>query len=123
MRGTSDEEALQLWRALVSGRWSIVDVEERDGKRLLLARKNKVEGGQELSTLDELDRDVVWLVAMDHSIKFVAYELGISAPTVRRRLDRAMTTLGIATRRDLVRFFAKRRESKEAAACDARVDC
>jgi DNA-binding CsgD family transcriptional regulator len=115
LRQTSEEEALELWRALVSGRWSIVDMEERDGKRLLLARRNRIasSGSRDLTLLDELERDVVWLAAMGHSLKFIAYELGISTATVTRRLASALKTLGIPSRRDLVRFFSARRTQGE----------
>ena len=105
-RKTSDEEALELWRALVSGQWSIVDIDTRDGKRSLLARRNRRRSGEDL--LDELEREVVWLAAMAHSLKFIASELGISTATVTRRLASALKTLGLRSRRDLVRFFAVR---------------
>jgi DNA-binding CsgD family transcriptional regulator len=110
LRTTSEDEALELWRALVAGHWSIVDIEERDGKRLLLARRNRVgsPGRRDLTLLDELEREVLWLAAMGHSLKFIAYELGISTATVTRRLASALKTLGIPSRRDLVRFFSAR---------------
>lgn len=106
LRKTSAEEATSLWRALVSGRWSIVELVERDGKRLLLARANSPES-PERAALDPEERDVVWLVALGHSYKYVAYELGLTPSSVVRRLQRAMVKLGVANRADLLRKLGR----------------
>jgi DNA-binding NarL/FixJ family response regulator len=47
--------------------------------------------------------DVVWLSAQGQSSKYVAYELGLSAATVQRRLTKAMRKLRVSSRRDLLR--------------------
>lgn len=106
LRRTTDDEALSLWRALVDGRWTIIDVEERDGKRLVLARRNML-GARDVAALDDAERDVAWLASMGHSHKYIAYELGFSEASVVRRLTSALTKLGFESRRDLVRFFSK----------------
>ncbi len=106
LRRTSSEEATSLWKALVSGRWSIVELVERDGKRLLLARANSPDS-PERAALEPEERDVVWLVALGHSYKYVAYELGLTRSSVVRRLQRAMLKLGVANRAELLRKLGR----------------
>jgi len=106
LRRTSSEEATGLWQALVSGRWSIVEVVERDGKRMLLARANTPSFPDRVA-LDKEESDVIWLVAMGHSYKYVGYELGLGPSTVVRRLNTAMLKLGVANRRDLLRKLGR----------------
>jgi DNA-binding NarL/FixJ family response regulator len=102
MRRASPEEALALWTALVQGRWTILDVAERDGKRLVLARRNPL-GGPPLLELTPDERDVTWLAAHGHSYKYIAYELGLPLSTVADRLRRAMRKLRVRSRGELLR--------------------
>lgn len=104
LRRVDADEAAQLWSVLVAGRWSIVDFVDRDGKRLLLARKNPVAGPDVLALTDD-ERDVVWLATHGHSRKYIAYELGISVSQVGRRLATAMRKLRVDSRRDLLQRF------------------
>jgi DNA-binding CsgD family transcriptional regulator len=101
MRRSSPDEALGLWIALVQGRWTIVDSVERDGKRLLLARKNPVDGVGLLG-LSRDECDVAWLAAFGHSYKYIAYELGVPMSTVAGRLRRAMRKLRVRSRVELL---------------------
>lgn len=107
LRRVDAEEAAQLWSVLVSGRWSIVDFVDRDGKRLLLARKNPV-GGPDVLALSDEERDVLWLATHGHSRKYIAYELGVSVSQVGRRLAGAMRKLRVPSRRDLLQRFGGR---------------
>lgn len=106
MRRTDPEEAAELWSVLVSGRWSIIDFVDRDGKRLLLARKNPVQGPDVLA-LSEEERDVVWLATLGHSRKYIAYELGLATATVTKRLASALKKLRIGSRRELLRKLGR----------------
>jgi DNA-binding CsgD family transcriptional regulator len=106
LRRTDPEEAAQLWSVLVSGRWSIIDFVDRDGKRLLLARKNPVQGPDVLA-LDDEERDVVWLATLGHSRKYIAYELGLAPATVTKRLGSALRKLRIGNRRELLRKLGR----------------
>jgi DNA-binding CsgD family transcriptional regulator len=106
LRRSDPEEAAQLWNVLVSGRWSIIDFVDRDGKRMLLARKNPVHGPDVLA-LDEDERDVVWLATLGHSRKYIAYELGLATATVTKRLGSAMKKLRIGNRRELLRKLGR----------------
>lgn len=102
MRRSSPDEAIGLWRALVQGRWTVLDSTDGGGKRILLARKNPLHGGNLLDlTADE--RDVAWLAAQGHSYKYIGYELGVPLSTVAGRLRRAMHKLRIRTRTELLR--------------------
>jgi DNA-binding CsgD family transcriptional regulator len=102
LRRTAPEEAVGLWQALVMGRWSIVEIVERDGKRMLLARKN-VPGNPDVAALTKEESDVVWLAARGHSYKYIGYELGFPEATIVRRLNRAMRKLRVRSRRDLLK--------------------
>jgi DNA-binding CsgD family transcriptional regulator len=101
MRHAQPDEALQLWAALVRGRWTIVDSTERDGKRVILARRNQLRTSG-LVELDDDERAVTWLAAFGHSYKYIAYELGVPIATVAGRLRRAMAKLGVVSRADLL---------------------
>jgi DNA-binding CsgD family transcriptional regulator len=105
LRRVDADEAAAQWSVLVSGRWSVVDFVDRDGKRLLLARKNPV-AGPDVAALTGEERDVVWLATHGHSRKYIAYELGLSVAQVGRRLATAMRKLKVDSRRDLLRRFA-----------------
>lgn len=108
LRTADEAEAASLWRALVDGRWSIVEVIESDGKRMLLACANPPDGADRsiAAALDADERSLVWLAALGHSHKYLAYELGVNVSTIVRRLDRIMQKLGIASRRELLRKLA-----------------
>ena len=106
LRRTNGEEATNLWRALVDGRWSIVEVVESDGKRLLLARANPTDA-RDLTALSKGESDVVWLTAFGHSFKYIGYELGLSTSAVVRRLKSAMLKLGVSTRGELLRKLGR----------------
>jgi DNA-binding CsgD family transcriptional regulator len=102
MRRSSPDEAIGLWTALVQGRWTILDSTERGGKRILLARKNPMQGDNLLDlTADE--RDVAWLAAQGHSYKYIGYELGVPLSTVAGRLRRALHKFRIRSRTELLR--------------------
>jgi DNA-binding CsgD family transcriptional regulator len=105
LRRVNADEAAAQWSVLVSGRWSVVDFVDRDGKRLLLARKNPV-AGPDVAAVTAEERDVVWLATHGHSRKYIAYELGLSVAQVGRRLATAMRKLKVDSRRDLLRRFA-----------------
>jgi DNA-binding CsgD family transcriptional regulator len=100
-RRAAPDEALREWTALVHGRWTIVETVERDGKRLVLARRNRLNTTGLLDLTDD-ERDVVWLAAHGHSYKYIAYELGQPLSTVSGRLGRAMRKLRVTSRAQLL---------------------
>lgn len=99
--GRADPDgALRQWTGLVSGRWSLVDRFDTDGRRFLVARKNDpaVEG---TTALTPRERQIAAYAAMGHSNQYIAYALGLAATTVSTHLRTAMRRLGATHRADL----------------------
>lgn len=97
------EDVLELWQALYDGRWSVFDRFDSDGRRFLVARRNPQPDGPQLTALTTRQRQVATLVAMGHSNKAVAYELGIATPTVASLVRGVKQRLGASSRAELVR--------------------
>lgn len=106
LRAATAEERLEVWTSLVDGRWSILENVERDGKRLLLARKNAPSVAR-LRSLTERERAVTTYAAYGHAYKLIAYELGIPLSTVAATLDTSLRKLGISSREELVRMCVR----------------
>jgi DNA-binding CsgD family transcriptional regulator len=97
----SGDRAVAEWTGLIAARWSLVDHFEEGGKRWLLARRNDVaEVGR--ADLSPRELQAVAFAALGHGNKLIAYEMGISADTVRVLLHRAARKLGATTRTDLI---------------------
>jgi DNA-binding CsgD family transcriptional regulator len=105
LRRKDPDEALSIWRALVSGRWSLVDKFDSDGRRYLVAHKNDPRT-RALAALTAREQQVTAYLALGHSNKSIAYELGISESTVSELGRRALGKLGISSRGDLVRIYS-----------------
>ncbi|MFT3695830.1 MAG: hypothetical protein QM831_22025 [Kofleriaceae bacterium] len=119
-RHTDPETALEVWQGLVSGRWSIVDAIDTDGKRLVLAVKNapSVEFGEQSSMsfgtrLSVHDARVAALAAMGNRDKEIAYTLGITLGAVASALRRARLAFGVATRAELAVAWRRHRTRRE----------
>lgn len=104
LRGAAPEERLELWTALIEGRWSILEHVERDGKRVLLACKNEPRVAA-IRALTRREIAVARYATLGHPLKYMAYELGISIATAAADLDRALKKLGLASRADLIQIF------------------
>lgn len=100
-RRTSDEERVELWNALVEGRWSLVEKFDTDGRRMFVARRNPPTASRHV-VLEPDERTVVALIALGRPMKVVAYELGRSAAWVSRTLARGLAKLGLPSRAALV---------------------
>jgi DNA-binding CsgD family transcriptional regulator len=105
MRRVSPEAALELWQALVDGRWSLVDRIDSDGRRFLLARRNEP-GAVDPRGLSLRERQVASHTAVGQSNKLIAYSLGLSTATVAAHLAAALRKLGLQSRLDLVRLLS-----------------
>jgi DNA-binding CsgD family transcriptional regulator len=101
LRRTEGSEALALWQALVDGRWSLVERFESEGRRYLVAHENAL-GVRDPRGLTVRERQVAALAALGHSHKLIAYELGLSRPSVTASLNRAMRKLGAGTQAELL---------------------
>lgn len=108
-RSTDQNEALEIWRALTAGRWTVMEQFDRDGRRYFVARPNRARV-TESSALTEREEEIARQAARGHSNKLIAYELGLSTGTVASHLAAAKRKLGARTRLDLIRYV-RRRES------------
>lgn len=104
LRAVDSEEALQLWKGLVVGEWSLVDRYETDGRRFVLARRNRPDV-PDVKALRRREREVLAYAVRGHSNKYIAYLLGISTTTVAAHLASARARLGARSRRELIQMF------------------
>jgi DNA-binding CsgD family transcriptional regulator len=98
------DAALEAWRGLVQGRWSLVEHFDSDGQRFLVARKNDPDARGPRG-LNARERQVLASRSRGLSLKLIAYELGLSIPSVSRALRSGMTKLGISSHEELVSLF------------------
>jgi DNA-binding CsgD family transcriptional regulator len=98
------EAATRSWRALVDGRWTLVDYSERNGERFVLAKRNDLQFS-EPPKLSAREQQILAFAALDHTNKEIAYELGLSAATVRVLMSRAARKLRAAGREDAIEIF------------------
>jgi len=101
MRRNDPEKALEIWKALVYGRWSTVDWFDSDGRRFVLAIPNSP-SVVDPRGLTERERQVVGYAASGQTNKMIAYRLGLSRSRVSLLLRTAMRKLGTKTRAQLV---------------------
>jgi DNA-binding CsgD family transcriptional regulator len=104
-RRQDPEAATEAWTALVTGRWSLVDRFESDGRRYLVARPNEVRV-PDPRALTERERVIAHLAALGKTNKLIAYELGLSPSTVATHLATALRKLGLRSRTQLVATLA-----------------
>lgn len=104
VRNISDEEASELWRALVRGEWSVVDHTDADGKRVLLAIRKRADS---ISGRGLLPREshVAAIAASGRSNKHIAFELDLAPTTVASHLHAALGKLRLRSRRELIQLF------------------
>lgn len=106
MRADADG-ATKKWRPLVVSRWSLLDEFDSDGRRFVVAIENGPPTRPPRRDLSEREHQVMTQAHLGHTDKVIAYELGLSASTVRVLLHRATAKLGATTRREgLARFDA-----------------
>ena len=109
-RGRRDAaDDLDLWPALVEGRWSLVDTFESDGRRFIVARHNTSEP-QDPRALSPDARRVAALLARGLANKEIGYELGLSPSRVAGIVADVMRSLGASTRLEVI----ARREGADA---------
>ncbi len=101
MRNTDPQEALKIWKALVRGRWSMVDWFDTDGRRFVLALPNPPPTADPRG-LTERESQVVAYAVLGQSNKLIAYRLGLSRSRVSGLLRCAMRKLNVQTRVQLV---------------------
>jgi len=102
LRSDDPHKALQIWKALVQGRWSMVDWFDSDGRRFVLAVPNPP-NVVDPRGLTERETQVVTYTIFGHSNKLIAYQLGISRARVSLLLSSSMRKLGVRTPAQLVK--------------------
>jgi len=108
------DRSVSLWRALLSGRWSIIRHFERNGRRVLIARRNDPRSPG-FAPLTAQERKIAGYAALGHSSKLIAYELGLAPSTVAERLQIALSKLGIRSRSELIQLFSSWSSDPEGA--------
>ncbi|MCA9593552.1 MAG: helix-turn-helix transcriptional regulator [Myxococcales bacterium] len=101
--GRADPDAaLEIWRGLLAGRWSLVDHFESDGRRFVLARKNDPDAPAPRA-LSGRQRQVTFYASLGWSNTEIAYALGIAENTVSAHLHQSLKKLGLS-RSELIRL-------------------
>lgn len=101
-RSRDHDRSLEQWRALVEGRWTLLDVFEENGRRYVVARANEPHAPA-TAPLSPRERQVATAASLGHANKLIAYELGVAESTVATVLRRAARKLGVRTRLELIR--------------------
>jgi DNA-binding CsgD family transcriptional regulator len=115
-KGRSDPDAaLEAWQGLVSGRWSLVDRFESDGRRYVVAHRNEPRTARILA-LTPREEQVVSHLLLGHSSKLTAYTLGISPAAVSAALKSSMQKLGVRSAAQLLHRLSGMRETTPAGA-------
>jgi DNA-binding CsgD family transcriptional regulator len=103
VRRRDPDAALDLWTAMLEGRWSLVDHFDSDGRRFFLAQRNDLRLDAP-PALTEMEKQVAAYVAKGHPNKLIGYELGVSVSTIATHLGRALAKLGLQSRADITRI-------------------
>ena len=107
LRSTNPDKSLAMRKALVGGRWSLIDQVDLDNRRYIVARENEpVAPGPE--SLTPREKQILGYAKLGHHNKLIAYELGIADSTVRVLLARAAGKIGVRTRDELVARYEDR---------------
>jgi DNA-binding CsgD family transcriptional regulator len=101
MRDTDPDTALQIWKAVVRGRWSMVDWFDSDGRRFVLALPNAPHISDPRG-LSQRESQVVAYAVLGQTNKMIGYRLDLSNGRVSMLLRSAMRKLGVQTRTQLV---------------------
>ena len=97
---SSAETSLDVWTALVDGRYSLV----RRGRSYLVLENAR--SAQDVRALTQREIEVLSMAARGMPTKMVSYGLGLSPSRVSAALARATSKLGLATHLELLRLAA-----------------
>lgn len=101
------EHVLELWKGLVSGRWSLVDKWDSDGRRYVAAYENGATVGT-VQGFAAWEIQVLRMHLLRASSDEIAFALGIAPSTVERVLSNAAKRVGLRSRAELVRLSEPR---------------
>lgn len=97
------DNGLDLWQALIDGRWTLLDHFDSDGRRFLVARRAEPWFRRPLR-LTQRQRQVLAYAAAGQPNQLIAYALGVNESTVASALGEALSKLGLRSRADLARY-------------------
>jgi len=108
-RGTA-ESALERLTSRVDAQWTVVSRFIEGSDEFVVARRNRppVLQAPGMDALSIREREVVSFLALGHSQKAIAYELGLSPSTVRVLIARARLKLGARSGKSLARRLVRR---------------
>ncbi len=94
-------KALELWRGLVAGQWSLVDHWERDGRRYLAAYRNRPRL-RDPRALTLHERAVLHFAVRGETNKEIAFALGLSETSTAHAVGQIARKLRCRKRSDLI---------------------
>jgi len=100
-RAGDADELLARWKALVSGRYSLIRRFDSDGRRYILAYENPPNVSDPRG-LTRQEAAIANLILHGHPQKLIAYELGLSIGTVGGLLARAFEKLRVRSAAALI---------------------
>jgi DNA-binding NarL/FixJ family response regulator len=109
----SPERVLELWQGLVSGRWSLVDKWESDGRRYVAAYENGTSLGERRGFAPG-ELDALRMHLLRATDKEIAFALGLEVSTIGRVLANAARRIGLRSRADLARLSMPERIARLA---------
>jgi DNA-binding CsgD family transcriptional regulator len=106
--------AFEMFRALVDGRFTIVDRFERDGRRFLVAYENPPAIAA-LRALTSREREILRRAVAGDPIKRIAIDLEIVPAAAAAYLANAREKTGLRSRQEMARWFHRQASSAPAA--------
>jgi DNA-binding NarL/FixJ family response regulator len=108
---TSPEQALELWQALVAGRWSLVDHWESGGRRYLAAYPNRT-GLRDPRALTPTEQSVLRYLALGATNKELSYALGLPEKTASNAVSQILKKVHVKSRVELTALFDPQRATR-----------
>lgn len=108
---SSPDRALELWRGLVAGQWSLVDHWEQDGRRYVAAYSNRLEP-RDPRRLTATEEGVLRYLALGATNKEASYALGLSEKTISSCVTLILKKLGMKSRVELAAMLDATRSTR-----------
>jgi DNA-binding CsgD family transcriptional regulator len=100
-----DSDAERIWGELWRGGWALVETVDKDGKRLLLLRRDP--SSPRATALDAREQRALQHLARGASYKSIAFDLGVGISTASAIVSDALRKLGLRSRLDFVRRLGR----------------
>jgi DNA-binding NarL/FixJ family response regulator len=106
----SPERALELWRGLVAGEWSLVDHWEQGSRRYIAAYPNRP-GMRDPRAFSRTEQGILRYLALGATTKEASYALGLSEKTVTGCVTQILRKLRVRSRVELASVLAASRST------------